>query len=109
MNQTCHFGYEAHMRLCCSSIMRAKVGRGEKLKPHFRLHGETRGSGEGLNLLTRYLNRPIYNDGDCRKIFQYHSGTILSIPNLKLDVVIISPDTVTTTTNTTPRDKYKTQ
>ena len=29
MNQTCHFVYEAHTQLCCSSIMQSKWGEGE--------------------------------------------------------------------------------
>ena len=28
MNQTCHFGYEGHTQICCSSIMRSKWGGG---------------------------------------------------------------------------------
>ena len=59
MNQTCRFGYEGHTQICRSSIMRSKWGGGGgKPKAHFRSQGGRGGSGEGLNLLTRYLNSP---------------------------------------------------
>ena len=51
MNQNFQFGYEGHMQICFSNIMRSKEGGG-KSKAHFCSQGGTGGSGEGLNLLT---------------------------------------------------------
>ena len=70
-----------HMGIRCSSIMRSKVGRGGKSKPHFRSQGETGGSGEGLNLLTRYLN-----SCKMRKCHHCYQTAIYSI----LDISVIA-------------------
>ena len=40
MNQTCHFGYEGHMQICCSSIMQSKGGGSQKLTFVYRGKGE---------------------------------------------------------------------
>ena len=55
MNQIFQLWYEGNMLFKYHAI---KVGGwGGKSKAHFRLQGGW-GSGEGLNLLTRYLNSP---------------------------------------------------
>ena len=60
MNQTCRFGYEGHMQICRSSIMRSKWGgMGGKAKSSLSLTGGEGGVWRGAKSAHVILEQPL--------------------------------------------------